>query len=272
MRSKAHFKSHPIHPMLVAFPVAFLVAAPLLDLAGLLGGWPSAWTAGAYASVAVVVTGLTAAVPGLIDYLYVIPPDSSAKRRGTYHMLVNVTALALVAAGYYFRDWDTLKPQPLAVVLEFLGLGFMTVGGWLGGTLVYRNQIGVDHRYAKAGKWRETTAEGKPGEAVAIEGANELEVGQMMLVRTPDRRIVVARTDDGYVAFDDHCTHRGGTLAGGTLACGIVCCPWHGSQFNTRDGSVVAGPAKERIATHDVKESGKAVRLVLPTPNSEIRG
>jgi uncharacterized membrane protein/nitrite reductase/ring-hydroxylating ferredoxin subunit len=266
MRSKAHFKSHPIHPMLVAFPVAFLTAAPLLDLAGLWGGWPSVWTAGAFASVAVVVTGLAAAVPGVIDYLYVIPPDSSAKRRGTYHMLVNVTALVLVAACSFFRDWNTFKPEPLAVVLEFLGLGFMTVGGWLGGTLVYRNQIGVDHRYAEAGKWREATVDGKPGEAVVIAGANQLETGQMMLVRTPGRRIVVARSDQGYVAFDDHCTHRGGTLA-----CGTVCCPWHGSQFRVGDGSVVAGPAKKPIATHEVKESGKDVRLVLPASTRENR-
>jgi nitrite reductase/ring-hydroxylating ferredoxin subunit len=141
----------------------------------------------------------------------------------------------------------------------------MTVGGWLGGTLVYRNQIGVDHRYAEAGKWREVSVEGKPGEAVVVEGAQELQAGQMMLVRAGDRRIVVARSDDGFVAFDDHCTHRGGSLAGGTLACGTVCCPWHGSQFTVKDGSVAAGPAKKPIATYEVKKTGKEVQLVLPT-------
>lgn len=264
MRSKAHFKSHPIHPMLIAFPVAFIVAAPVFDLAGLLGGWETAWTVGAYSSVAVVVTGLVAAAPGLIDYLYVIPPDSSAKRRGTYHMVVNVTALALVAASWFFRDWDSLQPEPMAMVLEFLGMGFMTIGGWLGGTLVYRNQIGVDHRYARAGKWREESVEGQPGEAVVVPGADELEVGQMILVHTRDRRIVIARSDEGFVAFDDHCTHRGGSLVGGVLACGTVCCPWHGSQFKVSDGSVQAGPAEKPIATYRLEASGQEICLVLP--------
>ena len=44
--------------------------------------------------------------------------------------------------------------------MEAAGLGLMTYGGWMGGTLVYRNQIGVDHRYARAGKWKEATVTG----------------------------------------------------------------------------------------------------------------
>lgn len=271
MRSKAHFKSHPIHPMLVAFPVAFIVAAPLLDVAGLFGGWESVSTAGTFASVAVVVTGLVAAVPGLIDYLYVVPPNSTGKWRATYHLMVNLTAVALIAASWFFRDWNTLRPESMAVVLEVLALGFMTIGGWLGGTLVYRNQIGVDHRYARAGKWREDSVDGQPGEAVEVHGAKELEVGQMILVRAGNRRVVVARTDAGYAAFDDHCTHRGGSLADGVLACGAVCCAWHGSQFNVNDGSVRAGPAEKPIATYRLEESGETVRLVLPAEPSAIR-
>lgn len=265
MRSKASIKGHPIHAMLVAFPVAFITAAPLFDTAGLLGDWPSAWIVGAYSSVAVVITGLIAAVPGLIDYLFVVPPESSAKRRATYHLVVNVTALLIVASSWFFRDWNSLRPEPLAVMLEVAGLAFMSIGGWLGGTLVYRNQIGVDHRYAEAGKWREVSVEGNPGDAVTIPGAEDLEVGQMLLVRAGNRRLVVARTDDGFAAFDDHCTHRGGSLAGGTLACATVCCPWHGSQFSASDGSVVAGPAKKPIATHAVEKAGSEIRMVLPT-------
>jgi uncharacterized membrane protein/nitrite reductase/ring-hydroxylating ferredoxin subunit len=264
MRSKASFKSHPIHPMLVGFPITFVVAAPLFDLVGIMGDWPAVWTFGAYSSVLAVVTGLAASVPGFIDYLYVVPPDSSGKRRATYHLIVNVTALVLVAISWLFRDWNSLRPDALAIVLQFAALALMSVGGWLGGTLVYRNQIGVDHRYADAGKWREVAIDGHLGESVAIEGAQELKNDQMMLIHAAGRRIVLARTAEGYAAFDDRCTHRGASLADGVLACGTVSCPWHGSQFDVHDGSLKAGPAEKPIGTYRIEESDGAVRIVMP--------
>jgi nitrite reductase/ring-hydroxylating ferredoxin subunit/uncharacterized membrane protein len=251
--------------MLVAFPVAFGVAAPVADLAGVLGGWPTVWAAGAYLAAGAVVGGLVAGVPGFIDYLYTVPPNSSASRRATWHLGVNLSALALIASGWAFRDLDTLRPGAGAIVLEFAGLGVMTVGGWLGGTLAYRNQIGVDHRYAEAGKWKEQDVAGAPGETVEVAAADELRVGQMKLLYVRGRRIVLARTEGGHVAFDDRCTHRGGSLAGGVLACGRVACPWHGSQFDAATGEVKAGPAESPLRTYQVEESGGRVRLVIPT-------
>ena len=100
MRSKAHIKSHPIHPMLVAFPIAFLYGALGFDAAGRLASWPGGWTTGACLSVAALAAGLVAAVPGLIDYLYAIPPNSSARARATQHLLVNVSGPASQTAFY----------------------------------------------------------------------------------------------------------------------------------------------------------------------------
>jgi len=264
MRSHARLKNHPLHPLLIVFPAAFTVATPIADAVGLAGDWPSFWTTGAYLSVAAVVTGLIAGVPGFIDYLYVVPPNSSAKRRATQHMLINVTALAAVAVGWAFRNTSTLRPGGGTLVLELAGLGLVCYGGWLGGTLVYRNQIGVDHRYAGAGKWKEQEVAGRPGEDAVVARADELKVNQMKLLRVGDRRIVLARTDAGYCAFDDHCTHRGGSLAGGILACGVVTCPWHGSQFDATTGQVKAGPATDPIRTFVVREGGGEVRLQIP--------
>jgi nitrite reductase/ring-hydroxylating ferredoxin subunit/uncharacterized membrane protein len=264
MRSAAQIKSHPLHPMLVAFPIAFGVGAPLLDLVGVLGGWGTVWSAGAYLATAAVVAGLAAGVPGFIDYLYAVPPDSSAKKRATWHMGVNVTALALIALGWAFRDLSSLRPGVGTILLEAAGVAVMACGGWLGGTLVFRNQIGVDHRYANAGKWKEEEANGPAGEPLDVAGADELKVGQMKLLHVNGRRIVLARTESGHVAFDDHCTHRGGSLADGTLACGTVTCPWHGSQFDVSSGAVKSGPADAAIRTYRVEESGGRVRLVVP--------
>jgi nitrite reductase/ring-hydroxylating ferredoxin subunit/uncharacterized membrane protein len=264
MRSTAAIKGHPIHPILIAFPVAFGVGAPVFDIVGVLADWPTVWVTGAYLSAGAILCGLAAGVPGFIDYLYTVPPGSSAKKRATWHMGVNVTALVLIALGWLFRDPHTLRPGAGTIVLELVGIGLMSWGGWMGGVLVYRNQIGVDHRYARAGKWCEQTVEGKPGEAVDVAAADELQVDQMKLLHVNGRRIVLSRTEGGYAAFDDHCTHRGGSLAGGVMACGTVTCPWHGSQFDVTTGATKAGPAEKPIRTYLTEETGGRVRLIVP--------
>jgi nitrite reductase/ring-hydroxylating ferredoxin subunit/uncharacterized membrane protein len=249
--------------MLVAFPIAFLYGALGFDVAGRLASWPGGWATGAYLSLAAIASGLAAAIPGLIDYLYVIPPNSSARARATQHLIVNVSALAAFAVGWAFRDGATLAPGNGTLLLEAAGAGLVTWGGWLGGTLVYRNQIGVDHRYARAGKWKETAAEGRPEGPVAVAREDELEIDQMKLVRVGGRRIVLARTEQGYAAFDDRCTHKGGPLSDGTLICATVQCPWHGSQFDARSGTTKAGPADRPIATYHVEVADCEVRLSL---------
>jgi len=264
MRSAASIKEHPIHPMLVGFPVAFIFGAFAFDLAGLLGDLPHAHTTGGYLSLAAILTGLLAAVPGLIDYLRVVPPRSTGKKRALSHAVINSSALVTIALGWIFRDRTSFVPEWPTVVLEAASAGLVTWGGWLGGTLVYRNQIGVDHRYANAGKWREQTLEGPPGAWVAAAGADELKVNQMKLLRLGNRRIVLARTETGYVAFDDHCPHRGGSLADGVLAGCVVTCPWHGSQFDVRSGELKAGPAEHSISAYQVEQVGNEIRLRLP--------
>ena len=98
--------------------------------------------------------------------------------------------------------------------------------------------------------------------AVAREG--ELEFDQMKLLHVGDRRIVLARTEQGYAAFDDRCTHKGGPLSDGVLICGTVQCPWHGSQFDAHTGAVKAGPAGEPIASYPVEVESGEILLLLP--------
>jgi nitrite reductase/ring-hydroxylating ferredoxin subunit/uncharacterized membrane protein len=263
MRSRANFRTHPLHPPLTDFPLAFLIGALLADLAGRIFDVAQLWTVGAYLAIAGIVAGLLAAIPGIIDYRYTVPPESSGKRRARKHALVNVSALVLFAIARWVRGAPGVPPDLPVLALEAIGAGLLLWGGWMGGTLVFRNQMGVDHRYAGAGRWREVTVDGSTGSgaSVVVARADELKPGQMKLVRFADRRLVLARTDDGYVAFDDHCTHRGGSLAGGTMACGIVTCPWHGSQFDVRTGAVTAGPAKDSIRSYPVEERDGELHL-----------
>jgi uncharacterized membrane protein/nitrite reductase/ring-hydroxylating ferredoxin subunit len=263
MRSKASYKGHPIHPALIPFPFAFLYGAFLFDLAGRLTGRPPWWTTGAYLSLVGVVAALAAAIPGFIDYFGTVPPNSSGKRRATKHMILNLAAVTLFAGAWAIRGEPDAVPGVLVLAVEAFGLALLTVGGWLGGVLVSRNQIGVDHRYAHAGRWKEETIESRPGQPVVVARKDELKVDQMKLLHVDGRRVLLGRTEEGYVAFDDRCTHRGGSLAGGVMIGGVVQCPWHGSQFDCRSGMVRAGPAERPIESYPVTEKEGKVMLRL---------
>ena len=255
MRSRASIKGHPIHPALIPFPFAFLIGAVAFDAAGVLLDRPAFWTTGRYLALAGIGAALVAAIPGFIDYLFTVPPRSSGKARATKHMLLNLSAVALFAIAQALRPDATTRPELVLLLLEATGAGLLTVGSWMGGTLTFRNQIGVDHRYARAGKWSEKNGSSSNG-TITVAHDGGLEIDQMKLVHVNGRRIVVARTAEGYVAFDDRCTHRGASLAGGSMMCGRVQCPWHGSQFDVATGAVKAGPAKEGIDTFHVERKG----------------
>jgi uncharacterized membrane protein/nitrite reductase/ring-hydroxylating ferredoxin subunit len=263
MRSKASYQGHPIHPALIPFPFAFLYGAFFFDLAGRIAERPIWWTTGAYLSCVGIIAALVAAVPGFIDYFYTVPPRSSGKQRATKHMLVNLGAVALFAAAWAIRGDAQAIPDTMVLVLEAIALALLTIGGWMGGVLVSRNQISVDHRYAQAGIWKEERIQAKSDQPVVVARPDELKVNQMKLLRIDGRRLVLARTEEGYVAFDDRCTHRGGSLAGGVMIGGVVQCPWHGSQFDCVRGMVRAGPAEEPIGTYRVSEKEGQILLTL---------
>jgi uncharacterized membrane protein/nitrite reductase/ring-hydroxylating ferredoxin subunit len=263
MKSKAVLLGHPIHPMLIPFPIAFLTGAMLFDAVGWLLSSSALWTTGGHLGAAGIVTALLAAVPGLIDYLYTVPPNSSGKTRATKHMRTMLLSVALFAAAWLIRGGAAEPPQLAVLGLELAGVSLVAMGGYMGGTLVTRNLISVDHRYANAGKWRDQTITSHPGSPVIVATHDELKIDQMKLLRVGDKRIVLARTEQGYVAFDDRCTHRGGSLAGGVMICGTVQCLWHGSQFDAGTGAVKGGPAKTGIAVYRVAEESGDVKLFL---------
>lgn len=262
MRSRAHVKAHPIHPALIPFPFAFLTAAPLFDLAGHAWRHAAFWTTAEHLIVAGIFAGVLAAVPGVVDYVYAVPPESSGKTRARKHGLLNVTSLVLFAIAWALRSPEG-PPAMISLALEVPGAAILVYSGWLGGTLVIRNMIGVDHRYADAGKWQEAAFTAKPGEAIEVADVEDLENDQMKLLRVNGRRIALARTAGGYVAFDDRCTHRGGSLAGGVLIDGTVQCLWHGSQFDAATGRVACGPAKKAIAVYAIEEKRGKVWLTI---------
>lgn len=263
MRSRASLKAHPIHPSLIPFPFAFLTGAVLFDIAALAFERPSLGATGAHLTLAGIAAGLVAAVPGAVDYFYTVPPQSSGKKRAAKHGAANVAALLFFGMSWFLRD--VMQPTPATVAFELVGALLLLYAGYLGGTLVTRNMISVDHRYANAGKWQELDVSGRAGHPIVVADSDDLKEGQMKLLHVNGERIVLARTAKGYTAFADGCTHRGGSLAGGVLVDRTVHCLWHGSQFDVTTGEVTCGPAKKRIRVYEVKQTAKGqVQLVVP--------
>lgn len=153
MYTKARIAGHPIHPMLVAFPVA-LYCATVAALFVHLGTNDVFWyRAALYCNIGGVVMAAVAAVPGLID-LIGVPAQSRARVTGLRHAAFNVLALALFtisavvlyrnagnnlvpAVGYYAID--TTAP----IILSVLGALSTVVAGYLGWTMVQTHHVGV---------------------------------------------------------------------------------------------------------------------------------
>lgn len=259
MRSKANIKSHPLHPILIPFPIALFIGTLVFDLLAYFQDSHQLRVTALYLNIGGIATALLAAIPGIVDFTATVPPKSSAKKRAAIHGTLNIANVSIFSIALYGRDndFDLL----LIIGLEAIGCILLLIAGWMGGTLVYRNQIGVDIRYADSGKWKEDTIQ--ENSSMKVGSADDLKENQMKLLHVGDKRIVLARTATGYVAFDDRCTHKGGSLAGGSMMCGTVQCPWHGSQFDVRSGEVKAGPAKQRIKTYLVREDNGKLFLEL---------
>ena len=143
MESRAKLFGHPLHQMLIVFPLGLLATALAFDAIQLVTG-NGFWSVLAYWMIAAgIVMGLLAAPFGLIDWL-AIPGGTRAKRVGALHGGGNVVVLFLYLASWLMRTSDPSAPEAPALVLAFVGGGLAMVTGWLGGELVDRLAIGVD--------------------------------------------------------------------------------------------------------------------------------
>ena len=143
MESRAKLLGHPIHQMLIVFPLGLLGMAVIFDVIRLVTGSAGLGIASYYMIVAGVVGGLAAAVFGVIDWI-AIPSGTRAKSVGTRHAVGNVVVVLLFAGSWWLRLTDPANPPTLAFVLAVVGAGLSLATAWLGGELVDRLGVGVD--------------------------------------------------------------------------------------------------------------------------------
>lgn len=143
MEARAKLLGHPIHQMLVVFPLGLLGGSIVFDVMYLATDNPR-WGEIAFWMIAVgVISGLLAAVFGLIDWLG-IPRNTRARRVGALHAIGNVVVLGLFSVGWLLRRAEPQSPETAAMVCSLLGVALSGVTAWLGGELVDRHGVGVD--------------------------------------------------------------------------------------------------------------------------------
>jgi len=143
MESKAKLFGHPVHQMLIVFPLGLLATAVIFDLIAMMRS-DGYWSELAYWMIAAgILAGLVAAPFGLIDWI-AIPSETRAKRVGALHGLGNVVVLVLFAGSWLLRGDAPRNPETLALVMSFAAAVLALGTGWLGGELVDRLGVGVD--------------------------------------------------------------------------------------------------------------------------------
>lgn len=143
MEARVKLLGHPVHQMLIVLPLGLLTGAVIFDIVRWVTR-DNQFAATAYWLIpAGVIGGLIAAGFGLVDWMK-IPDGTRAKRIGRLHAIANTSAIILFVASWLLRGSPLDPPSGFALLLSFVGLAVVTLGGWLGGELVDRLGVGVD--------------------------------------------------------------------------------------------------------------------------------
>ena len=135
MESRIKLFGHPIHPMLIVFPIGLFAVAVLFDILYLIFGNPVLPTVSFYMIAAGVVGGLLAAIFGFIDWPG-LPNNSRAKRIGGWHGIGNLIIVVFFAISWLLRGGiANVVPNGLASLLSFAGVAMALITAWIGGSL-----------------------------------------------------------------------------------------------------------------------------------------
>ncbi len=245
---------HPLHVVITDIPVGAWTAALVMDLLD-DGSRRSRHATGADAAVAVGIAGaVMAAAPGLADWHHT---SGAARRSGLVHGLLNTAALALYTGSLPMRRSGR---RTGGKALSGLGYAVVLAAAYIGGHLVYRLRVGVDHSTDGSG----------PAEFVPVMSVEQLPERQPRRIQVDGRSVVIVRRGTRVAALAEVCSHLGGPLAEGRVEGEAIVCPWHGSRFSLDNGSVIEGPATMPQPLYEarVHQGRIEIRRAAPTPQA----
>jgi len=147
--SKASIGGHPVHPILIPFPIALWSTSFATDVLFYFFRNPSLILISKFMLAAGCLGAVAAAVPGIIDWLSI--KDPGVKRIANWHARLNIIALIVFTISLYLRmstgaHWVNYSLR-IPVLLSFLGVILISISGWLGGELAYKHGVGVSPQH-----------------------------------------------------------------------------------------------------------------------------
>ena len=145
--STAKIGGHPVHPMLIPFPIVCFIGALVTDIVFLNNHDPGWATASRYLLAVGLVMAALAAVAGLTDFM----GDERIRGMGDAlkHMLANVTAVVLELVNFFVRLNSDAAIAKVGIYLSVVVVLVLVYSGWKGGELVFRHGIGVTDEHSR---------------------------------------------------------------------------------------------------------------------------
>ena len=231
----------PLHPALTDIPVGAWTAAQVLDAIGADDAADLAIGVG-------LVGALASAVTGLADWS---ETDDRARSIGLVHGILNVVATGLYTGSLIMRKRK--RSRQSGVALAMLGYATAVASAYLGGHLVFAEQVGVDHTA--------TADQKKPGKFTRAMKAEDLKNKKPTKCVVDGVSILLFKRDEEIYAITETCPHLGGPLSEGKVVDGAIECPWHGSQLALEDGHVVNGPTAYPARCFELRVRGGNIEV-----------
>jgi uncharacterized membrane protein len=144
MKSRASIAGHPVHPMLIPFPLALWVTSFVVDVLFYFLRHPTLLVISKFMLAAGCLGAVAAAIPGIIDWLAI--KNGEVKKAANWHARLNIIALIVFAISFFLRlgTYSEFVGRKLTIpfVLSLVGVVLITISGWLGGELVFRYGVG----------------------------------------------------------------------------------------------------------------------------------
>lgn len=247
---------HPLHPILTDLTIAGWTLGTVFDFFALFTGSRQARNTADVMTIMGTISAVPTALAGITDYS---TADETARPQVAAHGLINSIALFC-----FFRSSVARMQRQYFTAFAFslAGMSIATMSAWLGGDLVYRHKVGVDH--ADRGF--------KPTEWTPVLPAAELKNDESKSVTIDDHELMLYRKGKAIYVLGARCSHAGGPLHEGKIIDGnCVQCPWHDSVFDMRTGEVVHGPATFEQPYYEVRVNDEQIEVRMLPVSSPVK-
>ncbi len=228
---------HPLHAVITDVAIGSFTMVVVFDLLDVRNAADIALWFGLLAFVGAVAAGFA-------DFT---DTDGRARMVATVHLSVMLLAGLVYLVSGLLRLGNPVD-RTLPIVLEFVGYGLITIGGYLGGEVAYTLGNMVNRHAWRF--WGDAT-----WQALNV---TEVREGVLTKAKAGAQSLVLVRQGDTIHALHDVCAHAGGTLSDGFLVDGCVECPLHQSRYELSTGHRTAGPTTYDQPRYEVraKEGG----------------